>query len=202
MLGSFILTSIVLESTPGPNMAYLAVVGATAGRRAGYAAVAGVALGLFLVGIAAALGLSALILAWPLAYEIMRWCGVAYLFWLAWDGWREAEAATDETAPLTSPLLFFRRGLITNLLNPKAALFFVTVLPGFLNPALATAPQAIWLTCLYVLIATLIHCVIVTIADAARGFLTDPKRNRLLRRVLSGLLALIALWLAVSTGRG
>ena len=88
---AFALTSFLVELTPGPNMAYLALVAATEGRRPGYAAVAGVALGLAIVGLLAALGLATLIAASPLAYQALRWAGVAYLMWLAWEGWRGAE---------------------------------------------------------------------------------------------------------------
>ncbi len=179
-------------------MAYLAVLSASEGRRAGFAATAGVALGLLLIGLASALGLAALVMAWPLAYETLRWCGVGYLLWLAWDGWRDAAADHPDDGS-ASYAVFFQRGLVTNLLNPKAALFYVTVLPGFLDPA--AAQQAVFLTLVYVTIATAIHVAIVTMAGTARGFLTDPNRNRFVRRALSLLLAVIALWLAVSTGR-
>lgn len=88
---SFILTSLVIESTPGPNMAYLAVVSASKGRYAGLAATLGVALGLLIVGIVAALGMATLISHSPLAYQILRLGGVLYMLWLAWDGWQDTE---------------------------------------------------------------------------------------------------------------
>ena len=75
-IAGFALTSMLIELTPGPNMAYLAVVSATQGRRPGFAAVAGVALGLSIVGLAAALGLAALIGASPVLYQALRWGGV------------------------------------------------------------------------------------------------------------------------------
>ena len=87
ILAASTLTCFVIEVTPGPNMAYLAVLSAVKGRRAGYAATAGIALGLMIVGFATALGLAALISNSYLGYEVLRWGGVAYLFWLAWmDG--------------------------------------------------------------------------------------------------------------------
>jgi threonine/homoserine/homoserine lactone efflux protein len=74
-IASFVLTSLVVEMTPGPNMTYLAVLGASRGRIAGFSAVLGVALGLALLGIAVGLGAGSLILDYPLAYETLRWAG-------------------------------------------------------------------------------------------------------------------------------
>jgi threonine/homoserine/homoserine lactone efflux protein len=92
-LPAFVVASALIELTLGPNMAWLALVAATDGRRPGFAAVAGVALGLGLIGIAAAFGLAALIAAKPALYDALRWGGVIYLLWLAWDGWRDADRA-------------------------------------------------------------------------------------------------------------
>ncbi|MGL5010530.1 MAG: LysE family translocator, partial [Paracoccaceae bacterium] len=80
---AFTVAAVAIELTPGPNMVWLAIVAATDGRRAGYAAVAGVALGLAVIGVAAAYGLAALVAGSPVAYQVLRWAGVAYLLWLA-----------------------------------------------------------------------------------------------------------------------
>ena len=113
------LTCFVIELTPGPNMAYLAVLSASTGRRAGFAATAGVALGLLIVGLAAALGLAALIASSRPLYEALRWAGVFYLFWLAWEGWRGEDTSPIEANVIPDDSRFFLRGLVTNLLNPK-----------------------------------------------------------------------------------
>ena len=182
-------------------MTYLAVVAAAQGRRSGYAAVAGVALGLGLVGLAAALGLAAVVSASDLLYQVLRWGGVLYLLWLAWDGWRGASEQVGH-APLGSSLwLYFRRGLITNLLNPKAAAFYVSVLPTFLSAPTGVLRETLLLSMVYVAIATAIHAAIVTLAGAARRLFDHPARERALRRLLSAALALVALWFALKTGR-
>ncbi len=196
---AFAVTSAVIEVTPGPNMAYLAIIAASEGRRPGYAAVGGVALGLGLVGLAAALGLAAAISASPTAFQTLRWGGVAYLLWLAWDGWRGDGESVTHAAPGSSLGRFFRRGLITNLLNPKAAVFFIAVLPGFVSPFGAVLTETLTLSLIYVVVATLIHAAIVTAAGAARTLLVDPVRERRFRRALSLTLALIALWFAWKT---
>lgn len=180
-------------------MTYLALVSAGEGRRAGFATVAGIALGLAIIGLIAAFGLSGLIQASPLAYEVLRWCGVAFLFYLAWEGWN---GGTDVVSGRGEGQgRYFLRGLITNLLNPKAGVFYVSVLPTFIDPAQPAASQAIVLTLAYVAIATVIHAVIVILAATLEPFLNDARRETIVRRILSLFLALVALWFAWTTAR-
>lgn len=193
-LAAFALTSLLIEMTPGPNMAYLALIAATEGRKPGYAAVAGVALGLAIVGLAAALGLTALINTSPAAYQGLRFAGVGYLLWLAWDGWRGASEDAEHAELGSSLWLYFRRGLITNLLNPKAAVFYVAVLPGFLQPGAAVA-AVITLSAIYVGVATLVHAAIVTSAGAARDWLENTAREQFVRRGLALGLVAVAVWM-------
>jgi threonine/homoserine/homoserine lactone efflux protein len=197
-LAAFALTSLLIELTPGPNMAYLALIAATEGRKPGYAAVAGVALGLAVVGLAAALGLTALITASPLAYQLLRWAGVGYLLWLAWQGWRGATDGVEHAEAGSSLGLYFRRGLITNLLNPKAAVFYVAVLPGFLVGAAGVA-DVITLSAIYVGVATIVHAAIVTAAGAARDWLDNSALERVFRRGLALALVGVAVWLLWKT---
>ena len=197
-LAAFALTSLLIELTPGPNMAYLALIAATEGRKPGYAAVAGVALGLAVIGLAAALGLTAVINASPVAYQSLRWAGAAYLLYLAWEGWRGATDAAEHAEAGSSLGMYFRRGLITNLLNPKAAVFYVAVLPGFLG-AEATVADVITLSAVYVGVATLVHAAIVTSAGAAQVWLANEAREQLVRRSLALALVGVAIWLLWKT---
>lgn len=202
---SFIITCTVIELTPGPNMAYLAVLSASDGRKAGFAATLGIALGLLVVGIAAALGVAALISSSALAYQALRWGGILYLFYLAYDGWRDEEVETSAgKAAHAKPdnAKFFKRGLIVNLLNPKAAVFYVAILPSFILPESALTMQAVILTITYVVIATMIHSAIVMMAGAAQAFMMDARRRLIVRRVLSAALAVIAIWFAWETRGG
>ena len=89
---SFAFAAVLVELTPGPNMAWLALLAATEGRARGFAAVAGVALGLGLMGAAAALGLAALVQTQPQVYQALRWAGMLYLLWLALEAWRAASS--------------------------------------------------------------------------------------------------------------
>lgn len=199
VLAGFMLTAAIIEMTPGPNMAYLALVAASEGRGRGFAAVAGVATGLAVVGIAAALGLAAAIGASPVLYQALRWSGVLYLLWLAYDGWRDGDAAMTPAPPGSGLARFFGRGLMTNLLNPKAAVFYLAVLPEFVDPAGPIVGQTVTLSLVYVAVATAIHAAIVAAAGAARVWLDDPDRARRVRRGLSLALAVIALWFAWKT---
>ena len=108
-LGAFFLTSLAIEITPGPNMAYLALVGVSRGRGDGFMAVSGVALGLALLGGLVGVGLGSLILENRLVYETLRWAGAAYLVWLAWDGWREAQRESGDNDLPDHAAVYFRR---------------------------------------------------------------------------------------------
>ena len=197
---AFTVTCLVIELTPGPNMAYLAVLSATKGRRAGFAATLGVALGLLVVGLAAALGLTALIASSRWLYEALRWGGVLYLLWLAYEGWRgDAETSPGAATVEASDSKYFVRGLITNLLNPKAGIFYIAVLPTFIDEMRPLTAQAASLSVVYVTVATLVHSAIVLLADAARPWLEDERRSTIVRRAFSLLLVGIAVWLFATT---
>jgi threonine/homoserine/homoserine lactone efflux protein len=197
---AFAITCLVIELTPGPNMAYLAVLSASKGRRAGFAATLGVALGLLIVGLAAALGLTALIANSRMLYEALRWGGVLYLLWLAYEGWRgDAETSPGTATAGASDSKYFIRGLITNLLNPKAGIFYIAVLPTFIVETRPLTGQAVPLSVVYVAVATLVHSAIVLLADAARPWLEDERRSTIVRRAFSLLLVGIAVWLFATT---
>ena len=195
---SFLLTALLVELTPGPNMTYLAVISAIEGRRAGFATVAGIAAGLGIVGTIAAFGVAELIQASDVLYNLLRWAGILFLLYLAWEGWRSGETGAAHDG---SGRNHFVRGLVTNLLNPKAAVFYITVLPTFINQASLVVSQAAVLTALYVAAATLVHACIVVLASRLAPILNDPRREKIGRRVMSALLAMVALWFAWATAR-
>jgi len=197
----FVVAVLLLELTPGPNMAYLAALSLTRGRRAALAGVVGVALGLVTHAVLSALGMGALVADSPLVYEVLRWAGVAFMLFLAWEGWQGAQdSGADETAT-ASPAQLLLRGFITNVLNPKSILFFVAVVPGFLTAqSNATARLAV-LGALYVGIATAVHIAIVLLAAELRPWLLKGPRSLWVRRGLSLLLAGAAAWLAFTSSR-
>jgi threonine/homoserine/homoserine lactone efflux protein len=199
---AFAMTCVIIEITPGPNMAWLAALSLTQGWRTGLTAVAGVALGLSAYGIAAALGIAAIIENSPLLFQALRWGGVAYLLLLAWDAWSTADeiASADVTDEGHHRASAFHRGLITNLLNPKAAVFYVAMLPEFVNVSAGhVAAQTLTLSGIYVAIATAIHALIVLLASSVRGPIGRSGQMKTVRRILAFALAGVAIWLAWAT---
>ena len=186
----FLLAATVMEITPGPNMTWLALLSAREGRMAGFMAVAGIAAGLTLLAIIAATGAAALISAWPPLYDILRWGGVLFLLYLAWEAWVGEKATPDAS----SQTRHFRRGLVVNLLNPKALAVFVVMIPGFAGAG-QIAVQ-VTMTLVYLAIATLAHALIVAFAGSFQKAIADPRRERIVRRVFAIALAGVAAWFA------
>jgi threonine/homoserine/homoserine lactone efflux protein len=188
-VSEFVVAALLLELTPGPNMV----------------ATIGVAFGLALHAIFAALGAAVLIQQFPLIYEALRWIGVAYLLFLAWEGWQTQAETSPGRADLrrtAGPLLL--RGFLSNVFNPKSIIFFVSVVPRFVETesgALAIPIQMAVLGCLYVGIATMVHATIVVMAVQLKPLLIDRKRRDITRRALSVALAFVAVWLAWTTRR-
>jgi threonine/homoserine/homoserine lactone efflux protein len=200
---TFLLAVLLLELTPGPNMAYLAALALSRGRAAGLIATLGVALGLSVHALVAGLGAGVLIQQYPLLYEVLRWLGVGYLLYLAWEGWQVAKETSPTRADLklmTGPLLL--RGFLSNVFNPKSILFFVSVLPTFVRnhpsaPSLATQMAVFGM--IYVGTATAVHGAIVILAGRLQPWLTEGSRKWAVRRSLSIVLALVAVWLSWTT---
>jgi threonine/homoserine/homoserine lactone efflux protein len=191
---AFCLTALLIEMTPGPNMAYLATVALVHGRRPALLAVAGVALGLALSGLAVVLGLAAVAQSFPILFVVLRYAGIGYLLWLAYDTW--TEPADDGAKELAS----FGRGLITNLLNPKAFVFYISVMPGFLPQGAGSGLgiSAAYVA-VYVAIATAVHATIVFGADALRPVLQAAGPRQRVRHILAFGFVAVALWFAWST---
>lgn len=191
----FLVAAFLIELTPGPNLAYIALLSMQRGRRAGYMAVAGVSLGLLLLGLAAAFGVAALVSSSPMLFQVLRWAGVAYLCWLAWETWRDA--GNEDDADGASDRGYFARGLVTNLLNPKAAVFYVAVLPAFLGSSERMGANLVF-TLAYVAVATGVHAGVVSIASLVRPMLSGD-RARAVGRLFAVGLVLVAGWLVWTT---
>jgi threonine/homoserine/homoserine lactone efflux protein len=199
------VAALLLELTPGPNMAYLATLSLTRGRVYGLAATAGVAFGLSVHAILTALGAGVLIQQFVLLYEILRWIGVAYLLFLAWEGWQTQAESSPGRADLRSTVSpLFLRGFLSNVFNPKSIIFFVSVVSRFVQTEPSALPipiQMVVLGSLYVGIATTIHATIVMMVAQLKPWFVDGRRRDITRRVLSVALALVAVWLAWTTRR-
>jgi len=197
----FLVAVALIELTPGPNMGWLALVSVARGRLAGFVAVAGVTVGLTAWMLAAAFGLTEVLLIWPPLYQLIRWAGVIFLLWLAWEAWRgdsdPAAADGDDARTLRG---LFLRGMTGNLLNPKAAVFYVALLPTFMRPDHGSPlAQALTLGGLHLMVAVAVHSLIVLGAAGVSGALLARARGPVLRAVMAGGIAVVALWMAWET---
>ena len=128
--------ALLMVLTPGPNMIYLLSRSLCQGRRAGVISLLGVAAGFLVHMFAAAAGLTAIFMAVPLAYDILKWLGAAYLLYLAWAAVRPGASSPFEARelPPDPPAKLVFMGFMTNALNPKIAVFYLSVFPQFIRP--------------------------------------------------------------------
>ncbi len=201
MIWAFVAAVVAIVITPGADIAIIVTSALSGGRRAGLAAVAGVASGGAAHIAFSVVGLTALVAASPGALAALSWAGAAYLIWLGVSFLRASDAPdiAGRVAPV-SPAAAWRRAALTNLLNPKAYLFMVVVFPQFICPdCWPVWIQALVLGVLLLGIAVLIYAVI---AIAAAGFgnriITDPQTVAWINRGAGMLLALLGLGLALA----
>lgn len=192
----------VLNATPGVD--FLLTVSRTlqGGARAGVAAALGISAGCVVHALAAAFGLAALLALYPGALQAVQWLGAAYLAWLGIgllrQAWRPPQAVDSVGGPaMRSSWADFRTGLLTNVLNPKVALFFLAFLPQFV-PAASPSPTASFLLlgAWFVLQGTLFLLGLVAVAARLRRLQASARAARLLRLAGGGLFIGLALRLA------
>jgi threonine/homoserine/homoserine lactone efflux protein len=202
-LALFAVASLLLALTPGPNLLYLISRTLCQGRRAGVVSLAGTSLGLCFHVLAAALGLSAIFLTVPLLYDLVRYAGAAYLLWLAWDAVKPGGrgAFATRTLPEDPPWRLFRVGLFTSILNPKVALFYLALLPQFIDASRGGIfVQSALLGSLQIAIAVASDLAFVLAAARIATWLAQrPFWSALQRWVLGAVFAGIALKLAFET---
>lgn len=132
----FVGAALLMALTPGPNMIYLISRSLCQGRAAGITSWLGVVVGFTVHMVCAAVGLTALFLAVPLGYELLKFAGALYLLWLAWQAVRPGARSPFEARDLPPEPAhkLFVMGLLTSILNPKVAIFYLSVLPQFISP--------------------------------------------------------------------
>lgn len=197
-LTSFLLAALLMELTPGPNMVWLAILSATHGVRTALAAVLGIALGLSLLALLAMFGLTALITEFPVVYEVLRWGGVVFMLFLAAEAWFSKPDASRQDVD-GGGARWFVRGLIVNLLNPKAAAVYIALIPAALPQEGATLLDILALSAIYVAIATAAHVMIVMFASQLQTLFVREGMARRIRRIMALLLVAVAIWLGFST---
>jgi len=201
-LAAFALVALGMVLTPGPNMVYLITRSIMQGRRAGLISLCGVILGFCCYMVCAALGLTALLLAVPFAYESIQWAGAAYLLYLAWNavkpGARSVLTPRSDLVP-DRPRKLFTMGLVTNLLNPKIAVLYLSLLPQFIDPAQGhLLLQSITLGSVQIAISFSVNLAIVCAAGSiARWFAARPAWLGMQRWLMASVLAALAVRLAL-----
>lgn len=192
----FALACVALSTSPGPDMVLIASRTISQGRKAGFVTLAGAQVGTYVHAAAAAFGLSQLFLLVPVAYDLVRWAGAAYLLYLAWTTLRSAGDVVDEhhkSRSITPLFQIFRQGLLTNLLNPKMALFILALFPQFVKVESGlVALQIMVLATIINLVGLVVNGTVIMIAGHTKNlfakggrFATLPKY--LLSAVFTGL---------------
>ena len=199
------LVALGLVLTPGPNMLYLVSRSITQGRGAGLISLGGVAAG-FLVYLAAAVaGIATIFAAVPTAYLALRIAGAGYLLYLAFQALRPGgrSAFAPGELPVDRRRRLFTMGLVTNLLNPKIAVLYVSLLPQFIDPARGSVPvQSLTLGTIQISIALSINAVIVCTAGTVATLLARrPAWAKVQRYLMGTVLSALAVRLLTDRGR-
>ncbi|MEV5830875.1 LysE family translocator [Spirillospora sp. NPDC052242] len=191
------LVSLGLVLTPGPNMIYLVSRSITQGRRAGLISLAGVATGFVAYVLAATAGITAVFGLVPPLYTVLKVAGALYLLWLAWQAVRPGgrSAFEPQELPADPPHRLFLMGLVTNLLNPKIAILYVSLLPQFVEPERGhVALQSLLLGLVQIGIAITVNGLIMLGAGSFAAFLARrPAWQRAQRYFMGSVLAGLAL---------
>lgn len=197
--------ALLMVLTPGPNMIYLLSRSICQGRKAGFISLLGVIAGFLLHMLAAAVGMTAVFLAVPLAYEVLKWAGAAYLFCLAWQAVKPGARSPfepRELPPDSAPRLFVM-GFVTNLLNPKIAVFYLSVFPQFVSPAHGSIfLQSITLGVTQIAVSFTVNLFIVLFAASlASWFVRNPVWLAIQRYFMGFVLGALAIRLALEQRR-
>ncbi len=211
-LWSFALVVGLLTLTPGLDTALILRTSALGRRRQAWGVVLGIQTGTLLWGALTSAGVTALLTASQLGYEILRWAGAAYLVWMgvgmlrarahpgdgAEDGAADEQDEQEERADAGGLAAGWRRGLLTNLLNPKVGVFYVAVLPQFIPAGAPHFAAGVALTAVHVVEGLVWSTVLVGFARALRGWLRRPAARRAMDRVTGLVVVGFGVKLAVS----
>ncbi|MXN44843.1 LysE family transporter [Shinella kummerowiae] len=204
-LVAFALIALGMVLTPGPNMVYLVSRSLCQGPAAGLVSLGGVALGFVFYMLSAALGITALLMAVPYAYDALRFAGALYLAWLAWQALRPGGRSAFEVRalPRDSNRKLFFMGFLTNLLNPKIAVLYLSLLPQFIDPAKGSVfLQSLVLGGIQIVISVSVNALIAVSAGSIARLLAARPRWLVMQRWLMGtVLAGLALRMATEARR-
>ncbi|GAB4031983.1 LysE family translocator [Spirosoma jeollabukense] len=206
----FSLAALGLVLSPGPNMIYIISRSITQGRRAGLVSLAGVLVGFLVHIFLVSFGLTAVFMAIPLAYDVLRWLGIGYLLYLAWEAVRPGSSSPFEKRDLRvgsvtpdSARKLFRMGFLTNALNPKVAVFYLSFFPQFTHPEYGSLlAQNVQLGFTQLTVSALVNLLIVLSASRiAHWFQTRPAYIRAQKWIMASILTGLAIRMAIDKGK-
>jgi threonine/homoserine/homoserine lactone efflux protein len=196
---AFMAATLALNVTPGPDMLYVIARSVGEGRRAGVVSALGISTGTLFHTAAVVLGVSAFLVAYPAAYDLLRYAGAAYLAWLGVRALRTP--AREGGEPVVAPAelsAIFRQGVITNVLNPKVAIFFLAFLPQFVDAERGSVTaQLLVLAALFITSGTLVNVAVALAAGHARTAARRAVASGVLPRVTGIVFLALALRLAI-----
>jgi threonine/homoserine/homoserine lactone efflux protein len=204
-IGGIAAVALGMVLSPGPNMIYLVSRSITQGRRAGLISLGGVAAGFLIYVAAATAGLTAVFTVVPAVYTVIKLAGAGYLLWLAWQAVRPGGASpfAPRELPVDPPRRLFTMGLMTNLLNPKIAIVYVSILPQFIDTGRGhVALQSLLLGLTQTAVALTVNCLWVLGAGTVAGFLARrPLWQRIQRYAMGTVLGGLALHIGLDRSR-
>lgn len=181
--------ALLMAFSPGPNMVYLISRSICQGKRAGFISWTGVVTGFLVHVTSAAIGLTALFMAVPMGYEILKYLGALYLLWLAWQAVKPGARSPLETSdlPPESPRQLWTMGFLTCALNPKVAIFYLSVLPQFIEPNSGSVlMQSLVLGGVQAFIASLINLLIMLSAVGMAAWFAKNRQWMAVQRYVMG----------------
>ena len=195
--------SVLLALTPGPNWLYLLSRTMCQGTRAGFVSLAGTMSGVAVHMLAAAFGLSVVLMAVPFAFDAIKLAGAAYLLWMAWSTVRDGGGFDPKPMEPAADAVLFRQALLTGILNPKVAIFYLSLLPQFIDPARGSVlAQSLVLGTIQLAVALPIDgCWVLLAGGISRWFADRPSWLKMQRWVLGSAFGVLAGWLAFDTRR-
>ncbi|QDK98347.1 LysE family translocator [Acinetobacter tandoii] len=193
--------ALLMVITPGPNMIYLISRSISQGKSAGLISLAGILLGFVFYMACASLGITAFLFAVPYAYDTIKILGALYLLWLAWNAVKPNGVSAFQTIELKpdSPTKLFLMGFLTNLLNPKIAIMYLSLLPQFIQPNHGSVfIQSMTLGTIQILVSVFVNVLIVFSAGSIANFMNrKPMWAQIQKWVMGTVLSALAIRLLV-----
>ncbi|AQX84733.1 LysE family translocator [Elizabethkingia bruuniana] len=202
----FIIAAFILVISPGPNMIYLISRTITQGRKAGLTSLAGVVCGFLFHIVMVSFGLTAVLFAVPYAYVVLKTLGTVYLLYLAYQAIKPNSKnifEVDQNISIDRPRKLFTVGFLTNVLNPKVAVFYLSFFPQFIKPQYGSIfTQSLELGVIQVFVSFSINFTIVlTAAQAARFFAKNPTWIKAQKWFMASVIGFLAIKMALSKAK-